>query len=100
LGKEGLGILDRKAVPTLKEFSEKFAAEIAIQCAAKPRTVQCYSVQMAALLNFAPLAEGCLNAIDAALISAFTAHRSEKVSPASVNRALATLRRALRMAEE
>src|SRR5215469_3684971 len=90
LVREGIGILERKSVPTLREFSQRFAAEIAIQCAAKPRTVQFYAQQMKALLDYIPLAETRLHAIDAALLSAYTAYRSEQVSAASVNRALAT----------
>jgi integrase len=62
--------------------------------------VQFYAQQMAALLSYQPLADARLNAIDAALISAFTAYRCESVKRSSVNRALATLRRALRMAQE
>lgn len=100
LVREGLGILERKSIPTLRQFAERFAAEIAIQCAAKPRTVQFYAQQMKALLSYAPLADAQLNAIDADLLSRYVAYRSAKVSAASVNRALATLRRALRLAQE
>jgi hypothetical protein len=100
LVREGLGILERKSIPTLRAFSERFAAEIAIQCAAKPRTIQFYKQQTKALLEYAPLADAQLNTIDADLLSRYVAHRSAKVSAASVNRALATLRRALRLAHE
>jgi integrase len=100
LVREGLGILERKSIPTLRQFAERFAAEIAIQCAAKPATIRFYEQQMKALLGWAPLADAQLNTIDAALLSAYTAHRSGQVSAASVNRALATLRRALRLAYE
>jgi hypothetical protein len=82
--KEGLGILERRSVPTLRDFSARFASEIAIQCAAKPRTVQFYAQQMAALLSYQPLADARLNTVDAALISAFTAYRCESVKRSSV----------------
>jgi integrase len=100
LVRDGLGVLERKSIPTLREFSARFAAEIAIQCAPKPRTVQFYAQQMKALLDYPPLADAKLNAIDADLLSRYVAYRSELVSAASVNRSLATLRRALRMAQE
>jgi integrase len=98
--KEGFGILERRTVPTLSDFSARFASEIAVQCAAKPRTVQFYAQQMSALLAFQPLAEARLNTIDAPLLSEFIAYRCNLVKRSSVNRALATLRRALRMAQE
>ncbi len=100
LHNEGQGFLQRESAPPFRDFAERFMAEIAVQCAAKPRTVQFYAQQMKALLGYAPLADARLNAIDEALISRFVQYRSEQVSPASVNRALATLRRALRLAHE
>jgi integrase len=97
---EGIGFLQREAVPTFREFSERFTSEIALRCASKPRTVQFYGQQLERLLDFQPLADAKLNAIDESLISRFVQHRSQAVSPATVNRAMATLRRALRTAQE
>jgi integrase len=52
------------------------------------------------LLEFEPLAGAKLDAIDESLIEAYVQHRRMKVAPASVNRDLATLRRALRLAQD
>ena len=72
---------------------------IQVLCARKPQTVRFYTQQMAALLEFAPLADARLSDIDEALIQAFVEHRVATTSTATVNRGLATLRRALRLAQ-
>ena len=78
-----------------------------------------YAMKLARLLEFEPLANARLDSIDEALIAAFVQWRSAQpsraghnrkrpralaaekpISPASVNRELATLRRLLRMAHE
>jgi site-specific recombinase XerD len=86
-------------MPTLRGFSQRFIDAIQIECASKPQTVRCYAQQMTALLQFAPLADARLCDIDEALIQAFVEHRAAKTSTATVNRGLATLRRALRLAQ-
>src|SRR5262249_55962444 len=83
-----------------KEFSQRFIDSIQVRCAAKPRTVEFYSQQLARLLEFEPLADARISDIDEAMIESFVQSRSQQVSPASVNRALATLRRLLRLAQE
>ena len=120
LAKGEVGILERAPAPTLKEFSQRFIDAIQVRCAAKPKTVEFYAQQLARLLEFEPLANARLDRIDESLIESFVQHRCQQssraganrkkerpssavaktVSPASVNRALATLRQLLRLAQE
>lgn len=119
LAKGEVGIMERKPAPTLKEFSQRFIDAIQVRCAAKPKTVEFYAQQLTRLLEFEPLASARLDAIDESLIESFVQSRrlqssraganrkkwrppdAEKtVSPATVNRALACLRRLLRLAQE
>jgi len=103
--------------PKLREFSKRFLQAIEIRCAAKPRTVQFYKEQVKRLLEYGPLASADLSDIDEALIESYVQHRSNdcvrrrtkkgiklclerKVSPSTVNRGLATLRRLMRLAQE
>ena len=107
------------AAPTLKGFALRFIDEIEVRCQGKPNTIQFYAFKLARLLEFEPLASARLDQIDEELIAAFVQHRSHQrsraganrkkaraiasekpISPASVNRELATLRRLLRMAQE
>jgi integrase len=111
--------LRRSAVPTLKGFSQRFIDEIEVRCKEKPNTISFYAMKLTRLLEFAPLANARLDTIDEALIAAFVQWRSAQpsraghnrkkpreaadakpVSPASINRELATLRRLLRLAQE
>jgi integrase len=110
---------EHKPAPTLKEFAQRFIDEIEVRCQGKPNTVQFYAIKLARLLEFEPLASARLDRIDEELIAAFVQNRSHQksraggnrkkplavsaeraISPASVNRELATLRRLLRMAHE
>ena len=100
LAKGEVGIVDRKPAPALKEFAQRFMDAIQVRSAAKPRTVQFYAERLARLLDFAPLASSRLDQIDEALIESYVQQRNQKVSPATVNRELATLRRLLRLAQE
>jgi integrase len=105
------------ARPTLREFSKRFLQAIEIRCAAKPRTVKFYAEQVKRLLEFEPLASARLSDIDESLVESYVQHRSKdfirrrtkegwetlaerNVSPATVNRGLATLRRLMRLAQE
>lgn len=105
LAKGEVGILDRKPVPTLKDFAQRFIDHIQVRCAEKPSTVVFYASKLANLLRFDPIASAKLDTIDESLVDAYVQHRSaadgrltEKLAPASINRELATLRRALRLA--
>jgi integrase len=100
LAKGEAGIFERKAAPSLKDFAERFSKAIETHSAEKPRTIEFYKQQVARLLDFEPLASARLDKIDEALIESYVQHRSQHVSPATVNRALATLRRALRLGQE
>jgi len=110
---------EHKPAPTLKEFAQRFIDEIEVRCQGKPNTVQFYAFKLARLLEFEPLASVRLDRVDEELIAAFVQNRShlksraganrkepravtleKAISPASVNRELATLRRLLRMAHE
>ena len=111
---------EHKPAPALKEFAQRFIDEIEVRCQGKPNTVQFYAIKLARLLEFEPLASARLDRIDEELIAAFVQNRSHQksraganrkkkadavlvekvISPASVNRELATLRRLLRMAHE
>jgi integrase len=100
LAKGEVGIFEREPVPSLKDFKERFIGAIEVRSAAKPKTVEFYRQQFARLLDFEPLAKARLDRVDEALIESYVKRRSERVTPATVNRALATLRRALRLAQE
>lgn len=110
LAKGEVGIEERKPAPRLKEFALKFRDTIAIRKAEKPLTVSFYNSKLDRLLEYEPLASARLNQIDEALIERYIQQRrghiigkgknKKPVSPASVNRELATLRRLLRMACE
>jgi integrase len=110
---------EHKPAPTLKEFAQRFIDEIEVRCQGKQNTIQFYAIKLARLLEFEPLASARLDRIDEELIAAFVQNRSHQksraggnrkkapaisvgktLSPASVNRELATLRRLLRMAHE
>lgn len=107
LAKGEAGIHDRKRAPTLAEFEERFEAEIETACSDKPETVRFYREKMRRLLNDSELAGARLDQIDKAMIDAYKQRRSREPSRygtpmtvASVNRELAVLRRALRLAQE
>ena len=92
--------LQRGKTPTLRSFQDQFVKAIEVRCAEKPRTVQFYKGMYKGLLGFQPLADTKLDRIDEALIERFIHYREPNVSRATVNRHLATLRRALRLADE
>jgi integrase len=120
LAKGEVGIVEHRPAPTLKDFAQRFIDEIEVRCQGKPNTVQFYAIKLARLLEFEPLASARLDRIDEELIATFVQNRSRQksragtnrkkapavggedkpISPASVNRELATLRRLLRMAHE
>jgi integrase len=100
LAKGEVGIFERKPAPTLKEFKQRFIETIEVRSAAKPKTVEFYKQQLARLLDFEPLSKSRLDRIDESLIESYVKRRSETVAAATVNRSLATLRRALRLAQE
>ena len=100
LAKGEVGIAERKPPPTLKDFAQRFIDAIEVRCGEKPLTVEFYASKLARLLEFVPLASARIDSIDESLIESYVQHRNQKVCPASINRELATLRRALRLAQE
>jgi len=100
LARGELGLLERKPAPALKDFAQRFIDAIQARGQTKPNTVLFYLNKLARLLEFEPLALAPLDKIDETLIETYVQHRISRVSPASVNRELATLRRLLRLAHE
>jgi site-specific recombinase XerD len=98
LAKGEVGLVSKKPAPKLKDHAKRFMDAIQVRCADKPKTVEFYAQQLKRLLDFEPLANTRLDKISEGLIESFVQHRiRQKVSPATVNRALATLRRLLRL---
>lgn len=107
LAKGEAGIHERPAAPTLAEFGPRFESAIVMLCADKPATVGFYQEKLRRLLADSALAGARLDAIDESLIDGYKQRRTRQasrygrpLSPASVNRELATLRRLLRLAQE
>jgi integrase len=105
LAKGEVGIKHRSPAPTLKEFEARFIAAIATDRAEHPETVSFYKEKYRRLLEHPPMANARLDAIDEDIIDTYKQTRRRQisrygraVSPGSVNRELATLSRALRLA--
>lgn len=99
LAKGEVGIVEKVPAPALKDFAQRFIDAIEVRCAAKPRTIEFYAQQLKRLLDYEALANSRLDRISEGLIESFIQYRiQQKVMPATVNRALATLRRLLRLA--
>jgi integrase len=106
LAKGEAGIMERPPSPTLAEFVPRFEAAIETLCAEKPATVGFYKEKLRRLLTDRMLAGARLRDIDE-VIDGYKQRRTRQasrygrpLSPASVNRELATLRRLLRLAQE
>ena len=107
LAKGEVGIRDRARIPTLRQFEDRFVKAIETDCSDKPSTIEFYKAKLRYLLDYEPLARCRLSSIDEALVDAFKQHRrnqtsrrGKRLSVASVNRELATLRRLLRLAQK
>jgi integrase len=107
LAKGEAGIRKRVVAPTLAVFAPRFESAIETLCAEKPATVAFYKEKLRRLLEDERLAGMRLDSIDEAVIDAYKQRRTRQasrygtpLSPASVNRELATLRRLLRLAQE
>jgi integrase len=100
LAKGEVGIFERPVAPMLREFAHRFFSTIEVRCAGKPRTIGFYKEKYSRLLEYEPLASSRLDRIDEGLIEDYVLERRKRVAPATVNRQLATLRRALRLAHE
>ncbi len=93
------------AKPTLADFAPKFTAAIETTCGEKPATVSFYKAKLKTLVKH--FGARRLEEIEEAEIEQYTqmraktkSRRKRALSPASVNRELATLRRLLRLAHE
>ena len=75
--------------PTLAAFNPVLTSRTG-----KARSTEFYASRMKALLAFPPLANARLSDIDEPLIEKYLASRREEVSPATLNRELATLSKA------
>lgn len=96
LGRVGLAVL--RPAPPLTKYAEQFRAFIRTRNKEHPETISFYEEKLDRLLEYKRMADAQLNQIDEDLIEEYVQWRSKKVAPASVNRELATLRRALRVA--
>jgi integrase len=91
--------------PILKDFAQRFIDNIETRCAGRTATIAFYAEKLAHLLKYEPLANAPLDQINEALIESYIQERSKArgrrdaaLSPVTVNRDLATLRRLLRLA--
>ena len=117
LAKGEAGIFERKPAPTMTDFAKRFNEAVKVRSGSKPRTAAFYAEQVKRLLEYEPLARARLSEIEEGLVESFVQYRSNeavkrrtkkgvkrgeerKVSPSTVNRALATLRRMMRLAQE
>ena len=107
LAKGRAGLSARPAAPTLRAFAPRFESAITTLCAEKPATVAFYAEKLRRLLEDSSLADKRLDEIEEGEIDGYKQRRTRQasrygtpVSPASVNRELATLRRMLRLAQE
>ena len=107
LAKGKAGINERPLVPTVAEFAPRFETEIVTACAEKPDTVSFYKEKLRRLLEDPKIAGARLDQIDEAVVDGYKQRRTRQasrygtpLSPASVNRELATLRRMLRLAQK
>ena len=101
LAKGKAGIKKRISVPTLEEFKPRVVEEIKkLHGAEHPRTIEFYEQTFNRVLSFKPLAKANLRDIDEQLIARFSSSQMEQVKPATINRALSVIRRALYLAEE
>ncbi len=95
-----VGLTVLKPGPPFEKYAQQFREFIRVENAKHPRTVGFYEEKLNRLLEYKPLADCRLNQIDENLINEYKLHRSKKVKPATVNRELATLRRALHVARD
>lgn len=88
----------RIQAPVLRAFEKRFTDHVKVSLAAKPATVEFYNKKLRRFLDFEPLASSRLDQIDEPLVESFIQCRRAQVSPASVNRELATRKKLLRWA--
>jgi hypothetical protein len=79
LAKGEVGIVEKQAVPSLNQFSERFMQFISVRCAEKPRTVEFYQEKLNRLLEYPALANATLDNIDEALIEDYVQERRKRI---------------------
>jgi integrase len=102
LAKGEVGIREKKAVPTLRQFAtQNFLPHVRSQFGGKPATLAYYQIQVAHLTGHEPLAAAPVDAITPEIVSGFVAKWKEaEYQVSSTNRALQVMRRMLRLAVE
>jgi integrase len=107
LAKGEAGIEIRKVVPIVRGFAVDFMKAIESQCSGKPRTVEFYRSKLKSLLKVPFMGGASLDAVDEEMVERYKrvrmaakSRRKKALSPGSINRELATLRRLLRLAFE
>jgi integrase len=100
LAKGEVGIKTRPTCPSLEQFVPGVMEEIRKNCSEHPRTAEFYEDAFNRALSFEPLAKSRLRNITPELLSRFTTSQLKEVAPATVNRSLAAVRRAMYLAQE
>jgi len=102
LAKGEVGLVERKRVATLAEFTAReFLPFVETTSAEKPRTIVFYRNSSKNLLKFKKLASLPLDEISGDVIAEYVANRqTAKAQVATINRELATLRRMLSLCAE
>lgn len=98
LAQSAVGIVIPEEAPKLEDFIPTFLAHV--KRTRKTKTATFYGEQCRRLLEVPTLKTARLTEIDTKAVRAFALHRAKKVSPATVNRALATIRRILSFARQ
>jgi integrase len=98
LAKGEVGIKPRPNVPTFEMFVPRVMEEIRKNCVENPRTAEFYEDAFNRAINFRPLAQAHLQNINPELLARFATLQLKKVAPATVNRSLAAVRRAMYLA--
>jgi len=98
LAKGEVGITERKPTPTLKQFEKQFTAWVE-ENKKNARTQEFYKAAYSRLLEFSPMGLAHLDQIDEPLIERFKSKMlANDIGRTTINRYLATLRKALRYA--
>jgi integrase len=98
LAKGEVGIKPKRAIPTFEDFVPRVMEEVRKNCTEHPRTGEFYEDAFNRALAFQPLAKANLQKINPELLSRFTSSQLKEVSPATINRSLAAIRRAMYLA--